>query len=117
MAVLFELSSDCTTELLTGVIKNIKDIEEPGSVTKTGPLDFEPLIDHLQTKPLFQYAGSLTTPPCAEGVTFFVTKEPLPVNVETFLALKSVVKFNSRYTQNALGETNLLQVASESIKG
>lgn len=118
MAVMFELTPDgSTTELLTAVTKNLKDITEPGTVTKTGRLEFDPLIEHLQTKPLFQYTGSLTTPPCAEGLTFFVTEEPLPINVETFLGIKDVVKFNSRYTQNTLGQTNLLQVASEQFAG
>jgi carbonic anhydrase len=117
MAVMFELSDNCTTELLIEVTTNLEGIEEPGSVTKTGPLDFEPLIEHLQTTPLFQDSGSLTTTPCAEGLMFFATEKPLPINVETFLALKSVVKFNSRYTQNALGEANLLQVASDLNKG
>jgi len=118
IAVIFELTPDgSTTELLTSVTQNLQAIIEPGTVTKTGPLEFGPLIEHLQTKPLFQYQGSLTTPPCAEGLTFFVTEEPLPLNVETFLAIKNVVKFNSRYTQNNLGDANLLQVAAEQLTG
>jgi hypothetical protein len=76
-------------------------------------LKFEEIINAVQTKPLFQYTGSLTTPPCAEGLTFLVLEEPLPINVKTYNALKSVIKFNARYSQNSLGETNLLQVASE----
>jgi len=116
ISVLFELTPDGrTTELLTQVMKNIEQIGEPGTVTKTGGLQFGPLIHHIQTTPLFQYTGSLTTPPCAEGLTFLVTEEPLPVDVHTYLALKNVVKFNSRYSQNTLGQENLLQVTSVSI--
>ncbi|KAF2834328.1 carbonic anhydrase [Patellaria atrata CBS 101060] len=109
LAVLFQLSEDgSTTNLLTGVTQNLEEIEIPGRITETGPLDFAPLIDHLQTKPLVQYTGSLTTPPCAEGLTFLVTQEPLPIDVATFNKIKKVVKFNSRYTQNALDEGNFL---------
>lgn len=112
----FQLSEDgTTTELLTAVTEKLSEIATPGTVTETGPLDFAPIIKHLETTPLFQYQGSLTTPPCAEGLTFLVTKEPLPLNVKTYNAIKSVVKFNSRYTQNSLGEENLVGVGSKAL--
>ncbi|KAF5361476.1 hypothetical protein D9758_006220 [Tetrapyrgos nigripes] len=113
IAVPFQLTEDgSTTELLTAVIENLADIETPGTATKTGALDFTELSDAIQTKPLFQYTGSLTTPPCAEGLTFLVLSEPLALNVATFNAIKKVVKFNARFTQGSLGETNLLEVAT-----
>ena len=49
---------------------------------------------------------------CAEGLTFLVLSEPLPLNVATFNAIKKVVKFNARYSQNKLGERNLLDIAA-----
>ncbi|KAI5803400.1 alpha carbonic anhydrase [Peziza echinospora] len=114
IGVTFQLSEDGkTTELLTAVTKNLGEIIEPGTVTETGPLDFTELINHIQTTPLFQYTGSLTTPPCADGLTFLVTSKPLPLNVATFNAVKAVVKFNSRYTQNTATDGNLLQVAAQ----
>jgi carbonic anhydrase len=70
LTVMCELSDRCTTDLLTYVTKNVQDIEEPGSVTRTNPLDFEPLVE-LQTTPLLQFSGSLTTPPYADGLPFF----------------------------------------------
>lgn len=113
----FQLSEDGkTTELLTAVTEKLSEIATPGTVTETGPLDFAPLIDHLQTTPLFQYQGSLTTPPCAEGLTFLVTEQALPLDVKTYNAIKSVVKFNSRYTQNALGENNLVGVGAAALE-
>lgn len=117
MAVLFDLSLDgSTTPLLTGALQNIGRIREPGTVTTTGPLIFNQVVNHLRTTPLFQYTGSLTTPPCAEGLEFLVTAVPMPINVQTFRALKSVVKFNSRYTQNTLGQQNLLLVAGQNAE-
>ncbi|THV01079.1 carbonic anhydrase [Dendrothele bispora CBS 962.96] len=80
IAVPFQLTEDgSTTELLTAVTENLGDIETPGTATKTGALDFQQLIETIQTTPLFQYSGSLTTPPCAEGLTFLVVSEPVSV--------------------------------------
>jgi len=114
IALLFQLSEDgSTTDLLTNVIQNIDQVVTPGTRTKTGALDFSAVINHVSTTPLFQYTGSLTTPPCAEGLTFLVTEVPLPLNVATFNKIKNVIKFNARFTQNTLGQTNLLQVAAD----
>ncbi|KAH8802408.1 alpha carbonic anhydrase [Flagelloscypha sp. PMI_526] len=114
IAIPFQLTEDgSTTELLTSVIQNIDAVKEPGTVTKTGALDFTELVNAVQTKPLFQYTGSLTTPPCAEGLTFLVMEEPMALNVKTFNTIKSVIKFNARYTQNKLENTNLIQVAAQ----
>ncbi|KAL7273373.1 hypothetical protein RUND412_003774 [Rhizina undulata] len=112
IALTFQLSEDGTTstELVDAVIENLEEIKTPGTVTETAALNFTDVIDHIQTTPLFQYTGSLTTPPCAEGVTFLVAKEPLPLSVKTYNAIKSVVKFNSRYSQNTPGKQNLLQL-------
>ncbi|KAJ7473944.1 alpha carbonic anhydrase [Mycena latifolia] len=114
IAVPFQLTEDGkTTELLTSVIENLSKVTEPGTSTTTGKLDFAPLIDAIQTRPLFLYTGSLTTPPCKEGLTFLVMEEPLELDVKTYNALKSVIKFNARYSQNTLGESNLLAVAND----
>ena len=39
----------------------------------------------------------------------------LPIEVDTFWAVREVTKFNSRYTQNTLGEVNLLQNAADEL--
>jgi Eukaryotic-type carbonic anhydrase len=97
------------------VTENLAQIATPGTKTETGALDFAEVINHVQTTPLFQYAGSLTTPPCAEGLTFLVTQQPLPLSVKTYNEIKSVVKFNSRFTQNTLGQDNLIGVGSAAL--
>ncbi|KAJ7362864.1 alpha carbonic anhydrase [Mycena albidolilacea] len=117
IAIPFQLTEDgSTTELLTSVVENLSKVTEPGTSTTTGPLDFGPLIQAIETRPLFQYSGSLTTPPCKEGLTFLVMEEPLALNVKTYNALKAVIKFNARYSQNKLGDVNLLTVANEHAK-
>ncbi|KAJ6560000.1 alpha carbonic anhydrase [Mycena capillaripes] len=114
VGVLFELSEDgTTTSLLTSVLQNLGDVTAPGATTVTGPLNFGPLATAVTTGPLYNYVGSLTTPPCTEGVTFLILAKPLPLNVATYNAMKRVLKFNARYTQNILGQINLLEEAAE----
>jgi carbonic anhydrase len=116
--MIFQLSENSTTTpLLSSVIQNLSKITTPGTATETGPLNFKQVIDHIENTPLFQYTGSLTTPPCAEGLTFLVTKEPLPLDVKTYNRIKSVVKFNSRYTQNKLDQDNLVLVGATALAG
>ncbi|KAF7309319.1 Carbonic anhydrase [Mycena indigotica] len=98
IAIPFQLTEDgSTTELLTAATANLKDVGKPGTATKTGKLDFAALIKAVEDGPLFQYTGSLTTPPCAEGLTFLVLEKPLPRERQ----------------DNKLGESNLLAVSTE----
>ena len=34
----------------------------------------------IQDKEFFRYYGSLTTPPCTEGIVWTVIKEPMPIS-------------------------------------
>jgi hypothetical protein len=111
IAVLFQLTTATSDPLIAGLQPHIAAISQPGTKTAIeSGLDFSNLINHVQTTDLFTYTGSLTTPPCAEGITFLIAREPLAIDVDTFNEIKSVVKFNSRYTQNVLGEENLIGV-------
>ncbi|UKZ81812.1 hypothetical protein TrVFT333_009586 [Trichoderma virens FT-333] len=101
--------------LLTAVFASVGMIAEPGSTTTTGPLVFGPLENHLHSNTIFRYSGSLTTPPCSEGVSWHISTKPLQIDEITYQRVRNVVKFNSRYTQNSLGEVNLLQNAANEL--
>lgn len=103
--------ADRVNPLLTAALSNVGSIPNAGDATNTSALDFSSLVNHLNGATVAQYAGSLTTPPCYEGVTFNVVQTPVYVSVDTFRALKDVVRFNSRYTQNSPGSINLLDNA------
>lgn len=47
----------------------------------------------------FHYKGSLTTPPCAESVDWYVLKNPIKMSDEQVKAFNSVIKANARPVQ------------------
>lgn len=117
VAFLFQLSQFGFSEpLFDSVFAHIDAISSPGTFTETGPLDFTRLVKHFNSHGAYSYNGSLTTPPCSENVAWYISTEPLKLNVQTYNAVKKVVKFNARYTQNNLGSPNLLQVGANSTQ-
>lgn len=47
----------------------------------------------------YSYKGSLTTPPCTEGLRWFVSHEPLYVDDDTLQSIEAVSKYSARPTQ------------------
>lgn len=112
--MLFDLVTTPGLEFIDIMAANLGAIVNPGGPpTYLPPVNLEILgSSFAQPKMgLFTYIGSLTTPPCTEGVTHIIpVVERYPMTVRQFNAFKSIIKFNSRYTQNTLGKENLLQL-------
>ncbi|MEK6531308.1 MAG: carbonic anhydrase [Deltaproteobacteria bacterium] len=51
----------------------------------------------------YRYAGSLTTPPCTEGVDWSVLKSPIEMSEAQIDAFKAIVKGNNRPVQSMHG--------------
>jgi carbonic anhydrase len=49
------------------------------------------------------YIGSLTAPPCTEGVRWFVYEEPVTLSLEQLRAFTALIRMNSRPLQEAHG--------------
>jgi len=49
--------------------------------------------------PYFRYDGSLTTPPCSEGVSWFVFETPVELSLEQIAAFTSIIDDNNRPVQ------------------
>lgn len=73
-------------------------------------LDIEEL--HPLPEEFYAYNGSLTTPPCSEGLRWFVFAEPDQLSSEQLDAITSVLPDNARPLQ-PLNEHELLLVATE----
>ena len=53
----------------------------------------------------YTFMGSLTTPPCSEGVRWFVMKEPMPISVDEEQAFAKMYPNNARPIQPVNGRT------------
>ncbi|RAH70554.1 carbonic anhydrase, partial [Aspergillus aculeatinus CBS 121060] len=116
VGLVFQLSEtrDCNS-LFSCVFADVEAISEPGSATEIESLDFSDLTQHLQGHNVYTYGGSLTTPPCSEGVSCFVSAEPLSLEVQHYNHVKRLIRFNSRYTQNVPGDENLSEMAAREL--
>ncbi|MEY4431675.1 MAG: hypothetical protein RLZZ533_1611, partial [Cyanobacteriota bacterium] len=47
----------------------------------------------------YSYAGSLTTPPCTEGVRFYILKQPVPMSAAQLAAFRALFPMNARPLQ------------------
>lgn len=69
--------------------------------------DGHPWVDPALLLPLdhsyYRYNGSLTTPPCTEGVTWFVMKSPIEMSMAQLSVLSEDVENTSRPTQPTNG--------------
>ncbi|KAG9257300.1 carbonate dehydratase [Emericellopsis atlantica] len=104
-------SGDHINQPISKSLAKVLQIPSVGDKVTTAALNFGALEQHIRKSDVYHYSGSLTTPPCDEGVKFNVVANPVYIDVKTFRNTKKVVKFNSRYTQNAPGEVNLLDYA------
>ncbi len=113
----FTTGGSSGAEPFDGVLNKAQTIAGAGASTTTDPLNFDALKQHVANNVVYKYAGSLTTPPCGEGVTWTVVGEPMALSVAAYNKGKATMKFNSRPTQNDPGKDNLIGIASKNYCG
>ena len=69
----------------------------------TGLIDMNALLPKDQR--YYQFMGSLTTPPCTEGVLWMVMKQPTPISKEQFKLFTQIFPNNARPLQSLNGRS------------
>ncbi|KAI8895115.1 alpha carbonic anhydrase [Globomyces pollinis-pini] len=65
-------------------------------------IDLRPIKLNIEESNFWSYSGSLTVPPCTEGVKWAVSDTPLPISIEHYEGLRRSLKFTARPTQKNL---------------
>jgi carbonic anhydrase len=69
--------------------------------TASAPLgEFDPVEMRPEKRTYFNYSGSLTTPPCSEGVHWYVLTEPAFISAHAVTAFQRLLANNNRYPYN-----------------
>jgi carbonic anhydrase len=82
-----------------------ENLPEVGSINvkEELPRSFNPAAFLPKDQDHFRYRGSLTTPPCTEGVNWFVLRDPVTVSDEDIAQFAERIHFNARVVQRKLG--------------
>ena len=76
-------------------------LEKREEVPARGTLNLADLLP--AERAYFTYMGSLTTPPCSEGVLWMVMKQPVPISAEQIDIFARLYPMNARPLQQASG--------------
>jgi carbonic anhydrase len=82
-----------------------ENLPEVGSINvkEELPQSFNPAAFLPKDRDHFRYLGSLTTPPCTEGVHWFVLRDGVTVSDEDLAQFAERIHFNARLVQRNLG--------------
>ena len=85
------------SELIDSLWKNIPKEKEKEAAAANVTIDAAKLLPG--SKGYYTFQGSLTTPPCSEGVTWFVLRTPLKIADSQIAAFGSIYPLNARPVQ------------------
>ena len=101
LAVVAVLLDRGAAQPLVQSVWNNLPLEKGDEVAARAPLDLNDLLPPSAS--YFTYMGSLTTPPCSEGVLWMVMKQPVPVSAEQIGIFARLYPMNARPIQSASG--------------
>lgn len=101
LAVVAVLLDRGSAQPLVQTIWNNLPLEKGEEVPARGTIDLNALLP--PDRSYFTYMGSLTTPPCSEGVLWMVLKQPVPISPEQIAIFSRLYPMNARPIQSASG--------------
>lgn len=102
IGVMFEVSNDNT--VLNKILRNLPENEGDSNELKSLVTGYELLPE---IKDYYRFNGSLTTPPCSEGVKWVVLKTPVQISESQLKDFTSVMPENNRPIQEINARTIL----------
>ncbi len=110
----FQMAQEADTfPLWRRTLGRAEEVASPGASIRTERLNFDPFTQSFSNNDVYRYGGSLTTPPCSQGVQWLVSGRTVQLDVRTYNAVKRVVKWNARHTQNQPGRENQIDLAAD----
>jgi len=101
VAVLLDRGRDNRPQPLVQTIWNNLPLEKQEPLNGPGLLDLKLLLPEDQA--YYTYMGSLTTPPCSEGVLWMVMRQPLQLSAEQIAIFARLYPMNARPIQGGSG--------------
>jgi carbonic anhydrase len=95
------LDSGGLNPLIDSIWKHLPKEKEKETVVPSVLIDAETLLP--EHRGYYTFQGSLTTPPCSEGVTWLVLKTPVKIAARDIAAFGRIYPMNARPTQPANG--------------
>ena len=102
LGIMIEIAdSGANSTFLDPLVALLKDIPSEGTTTPVPTLDVYQAFTESNglNSGFYTYNGSLTTPPCTEGVNWVLAKDKLKVSGFQFNAVRKLIKFSARQTQ------------------
>ncbi|KAK6526592.1 hypothetical protein TWF694_005174 [Orbilia ellipsospora] len=103
--------------LMARLAKLLPSIDNKGDTTIATYVPLGGARTAITNAKKFTYSGSLTTPPCTEGVTWYVSNTVLDISVADYKAFKRVLGYNSRNLQADPGKQNIVEFAAQFVTG
>jgi carbonic anhydrase len=101
LAVVAVLLDRGSAHAIVQTVWNNLPLEKGEEVPARSPLDLAALLP--VDRSYYTYMGSLTTPPCSEGVLWMVMKNPVPISPEQIAVFSRLYPMNARPVQSASG--------------
>jgi carbonic anhydrase len=101
VAVVAVLLDRGSAQAIVQAVWNNLPLEKGDEVRAGTRIDLSQLLP--EDKRYYTYMGSLTTPPCSEGVLWMVMKQPVPISMDQVAIFSRLYPMNARPIQQADG--------------